>query len=547
MAIVAATPLLAADWAVLGLYLALLLGTGVWFSRRAARTTDEYFRGTRAMPPWAVAISILATAQSAATFVGVPQSAFAGDLTYLSSNLGGLIAAVVLAVFFIPAFYRLGVATPYGLLETRFGPGARLAASCAYLIGRVLASGARVFVGALPACLALFGDTLPSHMAIVIAAFIAFGIAYTFIGGVSSVIWTDVIQVAVYLGAALATIAVLLARIPAPIGEILSALATPPDGGPSKLTVLRIGLDPSRPGLGFDPSQEFTLLTVVTGFVLLTLASHGMDQDLVQRMLTCRDARRGARSVIGGVLVGVPAVAIFLCVGLLLWVYYARPDIMGAAAPAYAPDSGQAFQTFALREMRGGLAGLFLAGLFAAGPAGINSGLNSMSSTFVGDIYRHARPGRDDRHYLAVGRAGVVGAGLLMGGFALLSIWWFGRGDTKLLPFVLGVMGFAYAGLLGVFLTALFTRRGSTRSVVASLITGFLVVLALEPLVWREWTALSPWTADNLRPIVIAFPWRLVIGAAAAFAVCCLGARRPDPHPSATLTPTLAPTPEVTP
>jgi Na+/proline symporter len=374
----------------------------------------------------------------------------------------------------------------------------------------------------LPASLAIFGDVAPVHMCITIWAFIAFGVAYTFVGGVSSAIWTDVLQVSVYIGAALVTIAVLLHRIPVGPSELIDALANPPQGA-SKLTVIQTGLDFSKPWWGFDAGAEFTLLTVTTGFVLLTLASHGMDQDLVQRMLTCRNAAAGARSVIGGVLVGIPAVCIFLVVGLLLYVFYQRPDIMGAAAPPEAAPSDKAFQTFAYTQMGGGLAGLFLAGLFAAGPAGINSGLNSMASTFVEDVYRRVRPGRDERHYLKAGRAAVVAAGAMLGLFACACIVLYDSARNSLLGFVLGVMSFAYAGLLGMFFTALFTRRGSTASVIGGWFAGFAVVALLEPVAWAWWTSFLPDSLDALKRLTIAFPWRLVIATAVSFAVCLLG------------------------
>ncbi|MCX5691787.1 MAG: hypothetical protein NTV94_18675 [Planctomycetota bacterium] len=312
------------------------------------------------------------------------------------------------------------------------------------------------------------------------------------------------------------TIAVLLHRIPLPLPEIFHALAHPPTG-PSKLIIIDPGLNLAADNLGFDASQEFTLLTVTTGFVLLTLASHGMDQDLVQRMLTCRNGRKGAASVISGVLVGIPAVCIFLVVGLLLYVFYQRPDIMGAAAPTYSVASDQVFQTFAYQEMGGGLAGLFLAGLFAAGPAGINSGLNSMSSTFVSDIYRRGHPGRDEAHYLRIGRLGVVGSGVLLGIFGCICITIY---DPKgsLLAFVLGVMGFAYAGLLGMFFTALFTRRGNAASVILGLFVGFGVVACFQLKIWQYW--------PGFKDLKIAFPWHLVAGTIAATLVCVAGKPR---------------------
>lgn len=533
------------DWIVLAAYFGALIGLGLWTSLRKVKDTREYFLAAQSMPVWAVAFSILSTAQSAATYVGVPQAAFEGDLRYLSSNIGGVAAAVILAIFVIPTFYRRRVGTPYELLESRFGATGRSAAAWAYLGGRVFASGARVFVAALPTSLVLFGDADASHVAWIIVGFTALGIALSLMGGVRSVIWLDVLQVVVYLGAALATIVFILGRLDADAGTIVGALrdgrtaaqiAEGAAGGGSKLTVVSIST---------DPSVQFTLWTGLTGFTLLTLASHGMDQDLVQRMLTCKSARKGSWSVISGVLIGIPAVTIFLGVGLLLWVYYNRPDLWtsgaagiagaGGGALTQAPGAGeQAFQAFALREMTGGLAGLVIAGLFACGPAGINSGLSAMSSTFVNDLYLRARPGRDERHYLRVGRWGVVGAGVSLGAMALFCITWYDAKDTSIIDFVLSVMNFAYAGLLGLFITALFTRRGSAASAVAALITGFLVVLFFQTPFWlwlaSVWPSLSGGglvskvgVQSHLPWLKLAFPWQLVLAAGAATIVCMLG------------------------
>ncbi len=497
---------------MLGVYLALLAGSGVYFALRAKKTTSDYFLGGHHMPVWAVAFSVLATAQSAATFVGVPEGAYNGDLTYLSTNIGGVVAAVVLAWVFIPRYYRLGVATPYQLLETRFGPGAKLATSWAYMIGRIFASGARVYVGAIPISMAFFGDADPAHLSLAIVAFMAFGVVYTLAGGIASVIWTDVMQVAVYLGAAAVAGILLYRSIPMDFQGLIQALSHGGVGGASKLSVVRLGLDFSKPGLGFDPAAEYTLLTACTGWMLLTLASHGMDQDLVQRLLTCKDAAKGSRSVILGVVVGIPAVLLFAVLGLLLWAH-------DSSRGSVAGDGKQVFLQYILGEMPRGAAGLMIAGVLAAGPAGINASLNSMASTFVGDVYRPRRPGREERDYVRVGRLATAGWGVVLALFALGCAWWQQEQREEILPFVLGVMGFAYAGLLGVFLTALFTRRGTTASAIVALGVGFGVVLLLQPAVWGWVWSVVPW-GESIRGLRLASPWRLVLGALAATIAC---------------------------
>lgn len=531
------TSLATADWLVLAAYFGALIGLGVWTSLRKVRTTDDYFLAARSMPVWAVAFSILSTAQSAATYVGVPQQGYEGNLTYLSSNIGGVLAAIILAAVVIPIYYRRRLTTPYQLLEDRLGPTGRIAASWAYLVGRVFASGARVFMAAIPTAIVVFGQTAhDGHLAIVIVSFSVLGVMISLFGGVRSVIWIDVMQVAVYLGAAVATIVVLLRVIPADVPTIVQALAHPPpdaagQGTPSKLTVLSFST---------DPGASFTLWTALTGFVLLTLASHGMDQDLVQRMLTCKSASRGSWSVISGVLIGIPAVLVFLLIGLLLYVFYQRPDIMQGAAGTVSPParSDKVFQVFALDHMTGGLAGLVIAGLFACGPASINSGLSAMSSTFVNDLYRPWRPGRCERHYVRIGRLGVAGAGAALGGLALLCIAWYDPRDQTVIDFVLSIMNFAYAGLIAVFFTALFTRRGNARSAIAALFTGFIVVLFFQTSAWT-WLARAvpslvgaPAGADVTTDLVkrawpwltLAFPWQLCAASGIAAAVCCLGA-----------------------
>jgi solute:Na+ symporter, SSS family len=522
------------DWIVIGGYFALLAGSGAYFAWRARRrmrhagsNAEGYFTADHAMPVWAVAVSILATAQSAATFTGVPEQSYKGNLAYLATNVGGLIAAMILATVFIPAYYRRRVTTPYQLLEQRFGPSAKLAASWTYMIGRVFASGARVYIGAVPVSIAIFGDAEPGHLAAAVAAFMAFGTVYTLAGGITSVIWTDVLQVAVYLGAAVVAVAILAGKVSVPWSEVAAALASGGPDGASKLALFPSGF---RPDGSFDWGSEINLFTILTGFVLITLASHGTDQDLVQRMLTCKSARKGSLSVISGLLVGIPAVALFLVLGLLLWVFYHRPDLMGGVASNRPPGAGsEVVLRYILNELAAGgwgAAGLMIAGVMAAGPAGINSGLNSMASTYVTDVYRPKNPGRPDAHYVRVSRLAVVAWGVVLAGFALLCIPWFRVSGQTIIGFVLGLMNFAYAGLLGVFLAALFTRRGSARSAVLALAAGALTVFALRAEVWHWALILRTGNHDAMLGFRLAFPWQLVLGTLAAFLTAVAGRPR---------------------
>lgn len=521
-----ATTFRAADWVVMAAYFAALIASGVYFSRRASRQAktghsqaDEYFTAARTMPVWAVAISIIATSLSAATFIGAPQQSFTGDLTYLSTNIGGLIAVSIVAWIFIPAFYRANVVSIYELLEHRFGRPAKLAASGTFMVGRVFASGARIFIASIPLALMLFGDsgdkTQPDGQLITgIWLLSACAVGYTLAGGIASVIWTEVVQTAILLGAVLAAVVILLMKIPASPAEIWTALSTAGTDGSSKLRAI---------DLSWDLAKPFSLPAVLIGFTLLNLASYGTDHDLVQRMLTCRNAVAGGRSVLLAIALGVPIVLLFLVIGLLLFVFYRMPQVMGADAPAYAPiQSDKVFLSFILKEMPAGLSGVMLAGLFAAGLSSLNSALNAMAATAIKDFYVHANPGRPDRHYLIAGRMAVVMWGVILAGFATLCVYWQRAEGQTLIDLALSVMNFAYAGLLAVFLTAIFTRRGTSATAIAALLTGFVVVTLLQKPVWMLWASHIPISDGRfLSDITLAYPWHLPIAASISTLVCC--------------------------
>lgn len=521
--------LLTLDWAVLAGYFALIVISGIWLARKKQRTTDDYFKGSSKLPSWAVAVSIVATSISAATFLGVPESSYTGDLTYLSTNLGMILAAVIIAFLFIPAFYRHNVASIYELLGHRYGPGASKAASAAFLLGRLLASGARLYLIAIPLSLILFGTETELTLTAVgtsVAVVSLVGILYTLIGGISSVIWTDVVQYCVLVGAGIAAVLLIVSRIEVPLSEVVGLLAEGNDGA-SKLKLLNIER---------DPELDFTLATALIGFTVLGIGSYGTDQDLAQRMLTCKNAKAGSRSVITGILLGIPTVAVFLLVGLALWIYYQHPELLDRQpAQVASNDTRKAFLVFIMSEMPAGMTGLMIAGLFAAGLSSVNSAMNAMSAAFINDFYRPALPDRPPEHYVRAGRVGVVVFGILLGLFALLCVIWQNadrehQGSSELLNFALGVMAFAYAGLVPVFLTTLLTKRGTTCSIIAALVSGFVITGLLQPAAYpgsvhAQESGIPGLFSDLLS---LHFTWRLCITAAIAFVIAAWpsGARK---------------------
>ena len=505
------TPL---DWSIVGAYVVLLALAGILSTRRQ-RDADDYFLAGHRVPIWLVAVSVLSTTQSAATFLGAPDFGYRGDYTYLTSYLGPLLAAFLVARFLIPRFYAEGVTTVYELLGNRFDARAMRAAGGMYLIGRVFASGARLYLAAIAVSMIMFANIQPSNVLAASAALVVLGLAFTFIGGLRSVIWSDLVQVLLYVGAALTVLVLLWTSIPASSADIVAGLATTPDGE-NKLRLIDLSLDLSAP---------FTLLATVTGITLLFFASMGLDQDITQRFLACRDSREGNRALYASVLASIPVVFLFLAIGSLLYVIYDRPDLMGRGAAGGAADEFRGekitiFMHYILTQIPPGVRGFVAVGVLAA--AAVNSGLISMASVLIQDFYRpwiERRAPMPEAHFVRAGRVGMVLLALALLAMSVLCFFWQRYTEAPLLEFALSVMTFAYSGLLGVYFTILFTRRGSTASVIWALVTGFVAIALQQAYVVDVLALPASWKS-------LAFPYQLCVGTAVAFATCLLGNQR---------------------
>jgi len=506
------------DWAVVAGYFGLMFCIGHLTARRKT-DAEGYFLGGRRMPVVAVALSIVATSLSIATFIGVPQFSMNGDLTYLSQNLGVFIAAFIVATVFLPRFYAAGTVTIYGYIDQRLGDTARIATSAMFLFGRLLASGVRLFLAAIPVCLLIFGKLEPTKGQLIAAIVIigAVGVAYTVAGGIRAVIVTDCVQLCIVIGSCVLGIALLLHKIPIGLHEIVNVLSDP-HAGPfgSKLKLIDTSLDTTRP---------FTLWTALIGATFLNTASLGVDHDLAQRMLTTRSAWRGSMSLIASQFVSVIVVSLFMAIGLLLYVFYKRPDVMGAAAPTdQLKASFQVYPQFLLNHLPTGLCGLAIAGMFAAAQGSLDSAINAMASSAVADLYwpLMARRGGKADISSKTPRLAVAGMGAALIGFAIAAAMYYDpHGKQSLLDFALGVMSFAYTGMLGVFLTALLTRRGSTTSVLLALAAGLIVTTLLQDAVYGAWTG---WLFGA--PHRLAQFWWMPIGTLICFAICVCGRPR---------------------
>jgi solute:Na+ symporter, SSS family len=499
------------DWLIIGGYVALLAIAGYAATRQTIRTADDYFLASHRVPTWLVAVSVLSTVQSAATFLGVPDNSFRGNYTYLTTVFSALFAAWIVSRILIPRFYAIGATTVYELLEKRFDVVARRAAGAMYLVGRAFASGARLYLAAIAVSMVIFLDVEPGHLVIASLVLLAFGLAFTFMGGLNAVIWSDLVQVVLYVGAALLVLIFLLLKIPASLPEIISALQQAP-GGVNKLQVV---------DTSFNFSAPFSILAVVTGLTLLNIGNSGLDQDTTQRLLACDNAKDSGRALMASVWVSIPVILLFLMIGSLLHIFYERPDLMAADGAAvttrFQGEKITVFMHFILSEIPPGLRGLVTVGIIAA--AAINSGLISMSAVLVNDFYRPFKMRRGEtteQHFVLAGRLATVGIGCVLFAMSILCFYWQRYSNLPLLDFVLGVMAFAYSGLLGVYATALFTKRGSSASVIAALIAGFLVILLFQSYIVDA-------LGLPLAMKALAFPWQLCIGTAVSMLVCMLG------------------------
>ena len=493
----------AIDWAVLVAYLVGVLLIGAWFSRRRGDAADDdYFTAGRSMPAWTVTLSLLATSLSAATFIGAPNEAFHGDLTFLILYLGNVLGVLLVAWLFVPRLYAAGTTTIYGYLGRRLGPGAQRAASLTFLLGRMLASGSRLFLASIPLWMLLTAHDKPLVQArpelvgcVLLVGVV--GTAYTLMGGIRAVMWTDVVQLCLVFGAIVATVVIAYRDIGQSPAEIVAYL-----GEARKFQVL---------DWSFDLTKPYTVWTALIGNLVFFTAVFGTDYDLAQRFLTARSVKQGAWSVIASQAVGFVAVTLFMAMGLLLFVYYRGSDA-GTATGAGGPLAGQpVFVVFMVTKLPPVVAGLAVAGLFASAQSSMDSATNAMAGSFIHDLWRPGASRSD-----APSRRVTLGVGATLTLFACGCALLYDPAARSFLDFALGVMAYAVTGLLGVFLCAFFTRRGNSVSAVAALLAAAGVMVMAQP--WAQ-SVLFGGTRFH-------WFWAVPVAAGASFVICGAGRTR---------------------
>ncbi|WP_304545906.1 sodium:solute symporter [Sulfurimonas microaerophilic] len=479
------------DWAIFATYLVILALSSYFFSKVKITSTKEYFTSANSIPALAAAISIVATTQSAATFLGVPEFAYKHNFTLIGFYISSLLAVLFVAYVFVPKFYAIKALTVYELLEKRYGENSKRQAGVMFLVGRVLASGARLYIAALAVSMILFLDISFLHMVFAISLLLIGALIYTYFGGVKSVIYSDIIQTIVYVSAGAVVFYYLYTSLHVEnIYETLNSLG--------KLQLLETSID-----------GKFSIYGLLGGWLLLNIAAFGLDQDMSQRVLSCKDTKEAQRSLILSILFTIPIVLLFLGIGALLYLHYQNNEIV----QSFGDEKITIFMYYILNEMPEGLRGFVTVGAIAAALSSTNSVLGAMSSVAIEDIYKPYKlkkePSTNERHFLKASRTGVLLFALALFSMAVISYFWQRYLEVSLIAFALGVMAFAYTGLLGVYFSAIFTNRGSAKLVPFALFGGFLTVLLLQT------SALG---------FSIGYDWQIAAGTLIAFLIMMTGA-----------------------
>lgn len=453
------------DLAVVVSYLAGVTWFGASFRKRQ-RTLSDYFLGSRELPWWALALSVVSAETSILTIVSTPGISYRSNFSFLQLILGYLVGRVVVSFVLIPRYFSGNLFTAYQFVERRFGRAVKLFTAALFLLTRALAEGIRVFAVSIVVQVAFPNAVLPA-----VAIIVALTLFYTFQGGLAAVIWTDVIQLTIYLfGTAVA---------------LFVALHGIHGGWPQVLAVAHVAGDKFRVfDFHFNLHQPYLFWSGLVGGAFLTSASHGTDQLIVQRLLAARNKRQSQAALLSSGVVILGQFALFLTVGVVLFVYYRQ-------APPFVPFSrpDQVFPAFVVKQLPSGLAGLLMAAILAAGMANLSAALNSLASSSVVDFYKpFFRTAVDDRHSLSVSRHFTVAWGAVLVGVAL-AIAHLHEGVLEL---ALTIASVPYGSMLGIFLLGALTRRTTPGGALVGAVTGLVVLVGVILLTRVAWTWYVP-------------------------------------------------------
>jgi SSS family transporter len=451
---------------------------GLWVSR-GQRNASDYFLGARNLPAWSVMLSIVATETSALTVISVPGIGARSDLTFLQLPIGYLFGRIGVAIWLLPGYFRGEQETAYARLETRFGAPTRRMLSLIFLVTRFLGDGVRVFAGAIPLAL-LTGWSIPTAVIVMGAV----TLIYTWIGGIKAVIWADVMQLAVYVSGGVASL-LIATHLAGGAGHAWSLASA---AGKLHLIDLHLSL-----------TEPYTLLGGILGGALLSAASHGTDQLIVQRLLATRSLRDARVAIIGSGVLVILQFLLFLLVGVALWASQNAPA--GAS-----PD--QLFSQFVLHHLPVGLSGLVIAGILAASMGSHSSAISALASSLTYDQYASWTGERDPVRLLRVGRAVSLLWGAALIGAAIGFNAWAGGTNTPVVVLALSIASVTYGALLGAYVLSGASARMRGRDVIAGTAVAMAIMLVTIFAARLAQAGIS-WLAPLGR---LSFPWYVPMG-----------------------------------
>jgi SSS family transporter len=462
------------DLGVIVVYVVGCTALGAWLGSRATGLKG-YFLGESNIPAWAVMVSIVATETSTATFLSVPGVAYQRDFTFLQLPLGYVLGRILVATLLLPAYFRGEIYTAYQVLERRFGGPTRTTASVLFLATRTLADGLRLFLAA----------KVLEHITgwPIGGAILAMGlttIAYTYLGGMKAVIWTDVIQFTIYITGAIVALWILIGMLPGGMRELmLHAEAA------HKFRMFNFALTLKEP---------FTFWAGLLGGMVLNTATHGADQMMVQRYLAARSQRQATGALLASGLVIVAQFALFLFIGVSLYVFYQDyTPSLGPGRPVLRPD--EVFAYFIVNYLPTGILGLVVAAIFSAAMGTLSGSLNASASTTVNDLIRPWIPEADEAWLLRLSKTLTAAWGGLQMAVAAGAT----RLEDSVVNNALKIASFTTGLVLGLFLLGILTRRVGQSAAFVGLVTGLAAVSAV---------AFSG---------LVAWPWYALVGSSTVF------------------------------
>jgi solute:Na+ symporter, SSS family len=449
------------DYAIVGLYLTGVTVAGIILSGKQ-RTTVDYFLGGKQMAWWSVGFSIVASETSTLTFISIPGLAYKGNMFFLQLVFGYFIGRLLVSLLFIPAYYRKNLETAYDFLGRRFGIPLRKFTSSVFIVTRVLASGVRLFATAIPVHIITGLDYAPSILIIGL-----FTLTYTYLGGLKAVVAMDVVQLFIYLSGAIAAMILILHRLPDGWSDIVRFASS---GGEDKFAIFNLH---GAGSLMEFLASPYTLAGGLLGGTFLTMASHGTDQLLVQRLLGCRSRWDSQRALMLDATLIVLQFAFFLVLGICLFAFYGGVSYQQLGLSS----SDEIFPKFIVENLPTGIAGLVIAGVLASAMGTLSSSISSLASSTFLDLFKMTARGRslDQAAEIRWSRILTLFWGVALIGGALLFT------DTRnpVVELGLKIASVTYGGLLGTFFLGLFFTRVSQRDAFVGFISGLLAMVAV--------------------------------------------------------------------